>query len=95
MLYSLIFTSVPPFVLGVFDQDLKAEYLLAYPQLFVQHQQEDILFEKIFLLWSMQFVISSIYFFMVFLFLKRRFYFIRTHGIKYVGTSIRLYSGGD
>ncbi|RKO91057.1 HAD-like domain-containing protein, partial [Blyttiomyces helicus] len=34
MFYNLLFTSLPPLFLGVFDQDIQAKYALAYPQLY-------------------------------------------------------------
>merc|ERR1740117_873876 len=32
--FSLLFTSLPPFMIGVFDQDVKSKYLLSQPQLY-------------------------------------------------------------
>ncbi|KAF9524901.1 phospholipid-transporting ATPase 1 [Crepidotus variabilis] len=36
LLYNLAFTSLPPIVLGAFDQDINAKAALAYPQLYVR-----------------------------------------------------------
>ncbi|RKO95736.1 ATPase, P-type, K/Mg/Cd/Cu/Zn/Na/Ca/Na/H-transporter, partial [Caulochytrium protostelioides] len=35
MFYNLLFTSLPPIVMGIFDQDLGDRYCLAFPQLHV------------------------------------------------------------
>lgn len=34
MLYNLIFTSLPPLAIGVYDKRVSPELLLAYPQLY-------------------------------------------------------------
>ncbi|TPX37615.1 hypothetical protein SmJEL517_g00757 [Synchytrium microbalum] len=36
MLYNLVFTSLPPLVMGIFDQDCPPEYLMTSPQLYYQ-----------------------------------------------------------
>lgn len=42
ILFNLVFTSVPPLVYGVLDQDLRAETLLKVPQLYRSSQNSEV-----------------------------------------------------
>lgn len=39
MVFNLLFTSVPPIIVGIYDQDAPAEVLLSQPQLYAQGRE--------------------------------------------------------
>lgn len=50
-LYNLFLTSLPPVVLGVFDQELTADYALAFPEIYVKGQRNTAYNFRVFLSW--------------------------------------------
>lgn len=50
-LYNLFLTSLPPIVLGVFDQELVAEYALAFPEIYAKGQRNSAFNFRIFFSW--------------------------------------------
>ena len=50
-LYNLFLTSLPPIVLGIFDQELAAEYALAFPEIYAKGQRNTAYNFRIFLSW--------------------------------------------
>lgn len=52
-LYNLFLTSLPPIVLGVFDQELSAEYALAFPEIYAKGQRNTAYNFRVFFSWLM------------------------------------------
>lgn len=56
-LYSVLVTSLPPIVLGIFDQELVADYALAFPEIYAKGQRNSAFNFRVFLNW----IISAIW----------------------------------
>lgn len=52
-LYNLFLTSLPPIVLGIFDQELAADYALAFPEIYVKGQRNTAYNFRVFLSWML------------------------------------------
>lgn len=52
-LYNIFVTSLPPVVLGIFDQELSADYALAFPEIYSKGQRNTAYNFRIFLSWLM------------------------------------------
>eukprot|EP00731_Ephydatia_muelleri_P030919 Em0022g433a len=66
-LYNVIFTSIPPFVLGLFDQDVTADGRLRIPSLYVPSQSGKGFNTKVFWMWiGMAIFHSAALFFIIF-----------------------------
>ncbi|CAN8077201.1 unnamed protein product [Agarophyton chilense] len=50
-LYNVVLTSLPPIVLGVFDQELSAEYALAFPEIYSKGQRNTAYNFRVFMSW--------------------------------------------
>ena len=50
-MYNVVFTVLPPFVIGVFDQFVSARVLDRYPQLYMLGQQNVFFTSKAFWMW--------------------------------------------
>eukprot|EP00178_Gracilaria_changii_P019060 TRINITY_DN55501_c0_g1_i1.p1 TRINITY_DN55501_c0_g1~~TRINITY_DN55501_c0_g1_i1.p1 ORF type:complete len:1506 (-),score=224.81 TRINITY_DN55501_c0_g1_i1:6038-10555(-) len=50
-LYNVFLTSLPPIVLGVFDQELSAEYALAFPEIYAKGQRNTAFNLRVFMSW--------------------------------------------
>eukprot|EP00177_Eucheuma_denticulatum_P008860 GFKZ01016086.1.p1 GENE.GFKZ01016086.1~~GFKZ01016086.1.p1 ORF type:complete len:1561 (+),score=231.62 GFKZ01016086.1:115-4683(+) len=50
-LYNLFLTSIPPIVLGIFDQELVAEYALAFPEIYAKGQRNSAFNFRVFVSW--------------------------------------------
>jgi phospholipid-transporting ATPase len=49
--YNLFSTSLPPIVMGILDQELSAEYALAFPEIYVKGQRNTAYSVRVFLYW--------------------------------------------
>ena len=56
-LYNVVFTVLPPFVIGVFDQFVSARMLDRYPQLYILGQENAFFTKTAFWLW----VVNALY----------------------------------
>lgn len=58
-LYNLFLTSLPPIVLGIFDQELTADYALAFPEIYSKGQRNTAYNFRVFLSWILSGVWQS------------------------------------
>lgn len=66
-LYNLLLSSLPPVVLGIFDQELSAEYALSFPEIYAKGQRNTAYNFRVFFSWLLSAVWqSAITFFVVF-----------------------------
>ena len=61
--YNLLFTGLPPIVMGVYDRDLDAEWALRFPKLYEYGRTARGLRTQTFLLWMADAIITAIIFF--------------------------------
>ncbi|XP_032231937.1 phospholipid-transporting ATPase IA isoform X2 [Nematostella vectensis] len=59
-IYNVIFTSVPPLAIGLFDRTVSSESMLKYPKLYKTSQNAEIYNTKVFWLWIMTSVYHSL-----------------------------------
>lgn len=64
-LYNLLLTSLPPIVLGVFDQELVADYALAFPEIYSKGQRNTAYSFRVFLSWILSAIWQSAVIFFV------------------------------
>lgn len=66
-LYNLFLTSLPPIVIGIFDQELAADYALAFPEIYAKGQRNTAYNFRVFLSWVLSAVWqSAVIFFIVY-----------------------------
>lgn len=66
-LYNIFLTSLPPVVLGIFDQELTADYALAFPEIYSKGQRNTAYNFRVFLSWLLSALWqSAIMFFVVY-----------------------------
>ncbi|EDV24838.1 uncharacterized protein TRIADDRAFT_25047, partial [Trichoplax adhaerens] len=58
--YNIIFTSLPPIAIGIFDQTLSPKSLLQYPKLYKETQKNDTYNTKVFWLWTLNAVFHTL-----------------------------------
>ncbi|CDF40607.1 unnamed protein product [Chondrus crispus] len=58
-LYNLLLASLPPIVLGIFDQELTAEYALAFPEMYSKGQRNTAYNFRVFLSWILSAIWQS------------------------------------
>lgn len=58
-LYNLFLTSLPPIVLGIFDQELVADYALAFPEIYTKGQRNSAFNFRVFLNWMVSAIWQS------------------------------------
>ncbi|CDF35807.1 unnamed protein product [Chondrus crispus] len=58
-LYNLLLESLPPIVLGIFDQELTAEYALAFPEIYSKGQRNTAYNFRVFLSWILSAIWQS------------------------------------
>ncbi|CDF35124.1 unnamed protein product [Chondrus crispus] len=58
-LYNLLLASLPPIVLGIFDQELTAEYALAFPEIYSKGQRNTAYNFRVFLSWILSAIWQS------------------------------------
>lgn len=59
-LYNVVFTVLPPLVIGVFDQFVSARILDRYPQLYILGQKNTFFTKKTFWLWVLNALYHSV-----------------------------------
>jgi magnesium-transporting ATPase (P-type) len=60
LFYNLVYTSLPPLVLGVFDQDILPEFALAAPQLYMTGIKQELYGSALFLLYMLDGLYQSL-----------------------------------
>ena len=59
-MFNILFTALPPFAIGLFDQPVSARMLERYPQLYILGQQGEFFNVKIFWGWTVNAIFHSV-----------------------------------